>query len=155
MYYEDEFYANDDDHSVSSQKNKIKRALAEANKVSRNYLEYNRIAPNGKKKQIGCYTSGSQGRLITNAISGEKYNCRVGSAQEDLFFKVGMSTGEHRPDGVTLFFEKPEDYERHFMTSVSQQDKQRWHLKSMTAKVEMGVREAEKEGEEQEPIVVK
>jgi hypothetical protein len=50
----------------------------------------------------------------------------VGSVNEHLFFKVGLATGELGNNGGALFFDSPEQYERHMKTTVSQDIKQKW-----------------------------
>ena len=85
--------------------------------------------------KVDVYTSGGLGTNIRNAISGEYYyGYKVGTVKEDLFYKTSVSTGETGNEGVVLFFENPEQYERHFYTQVDAADKERWYSKYNEAK---------------------
>jgi hypothetical protein len=86
--------------------------------------------------KVDVYTSGGLGTNIRNAISGEYYyGYKVGTVKEDLFYKTSVSTGETGNEGVVLFFENPEQYERHFYTQVDAADKERWYSKYNEAKL--------------------
>jgi len=94
------------------------------------YKGYHRIIRNVnyKKHEIECYsTSVNIGMMIRDAITGSKYNqYRVGTINEHLFFKVRWSTGELGNTTVSLFFDSPEQFERHMKTTVSQSVKEKW-----------------------------
>jgi len=82
---------------------------------------------------------------IRNAVTGLWYRddhpkCKylVGSVQEDIFFKVRISTGEmevfsrnNRTNAMNplLFYDSPEQYERHQRMTLSQPLKEKWHEK--------------------------
>ena len=74
-----------------------------------------------KRKQIKLFnTSTNINSPIINAVSGYNYRSdhpnikyRVGSAQEDDLFKVRFLTRENNIPGITLFYDNPEQYERH------------------------------------------
>ena len=86
-------------------------------------------------------------RRIRNAVTGLWYRddhpkCKylVGSVQEDIFFKVRISTGEmevfsrnnhHRTNTTNplLFYDSPEQYERHQRMTLAQPLKEKWHEK--------------------------
>ena len=75
---------------------------------------------------------------IVNAITGFRYRdedpkCRylVGSIHEDLLFKVRISTGETGQDPVLLFYDSPEQYEKHQYTTLNQSIKENWLNKKM------------------------
>jgi hypothetical protein len=86
--------------------------------------------------KVDVYTSGGLGTNIRNAISGEYYyGYKVGTVKEDLFYKTSVSTGETGNEAVVLFFENPEQYERHFYTQVDAADKERWYSKYNEAKL--------------------
>jgi hypothetical protein len=64
---------------------------------------------------------------IRNAITGTLYpGMRVGTRDEHQFFSVVLATGELGQNSVALFFENPEQYERHFYTTVQQEIKTEW-----------------------------
>jgi len=83
----------------------------------------------GKNKtKIEVYsTSFIPGTLIRDAITGQRYSqYRVGSNLEDLFFKVREVTGQFGKEPLLLYYDSPEQYERHMDHVVSNTIKQRW-----------------------------
>lgn len=79
--------------------------------------------------EVGVYSSGMSGSLIRNAETGEYYKYKVGSNDEDLFFKTVNSTGELSYGPITLFYNSPENYERHQYLFVSDETKKIWENK--------------------------
>lgn len=73
------------------------------------------------------------GSLIRNAVSGIKEtNLRMGRIDEDAFFKVKLANGEFGQDCPgSLFYNSPEEYERHFYTTVSQEIKDKWMARNL------------------------
>jgi len=78
------------------------------------------------------------GSRIRHAVSGAVELARVGSVDEDAFFKVCMSTCElndqtgskqHAHHGKFLYYDSPEQYERHFKVQLSPDVVMRWHNK--------------------------
>jgi hypothetical protein len=86
----------------------------------------------GVLTKIGIYeTPFFPGATIRNAVTGfHEIGNRVGSAKEDQFFKVSLASGE---DGSRepriLFFDSPEQYERHFHCSLPAETKRRCNEK--------------------------
>jgi hypothetical protein len=64
------------------------------------------------------------GIIIRNAITGYYEKERVGKSDEDLFFKVKLSIGNYL-DGH-LYYNSPEEYERHWQTTLPLAIKQTW-----------------------------
>ena len=103
-------------------------------KLDRNYEKYsvpfNNKWTDGKyykKITIENYGSGSYGSRIRNAVTGVRYNFIVGTAEQDLFFKVIDSTGRNgRREPLMLYYDSPEQYENHHFTTISQEVKQQW-----------------------------
>lgn len=87
-----------------------------------------------KRIALELYTSSSTpGRMIRSAIGGAYHtNYRVGKTDEYIFFKVGMCTGECRGDSNTMFFDTPEQYEKTFNMSLSQEVKENWYARFNT-----------------------
>jgi hypothetical protein len=132
MYNEQ--YGPDDAHSetitVDSKKRKYRKMWDDAKKVDTGFHKLKRRV-GLKMVEIEVYTSSvTPGRMIRDAITGTRYNqYRVGSINEHLFFKVGISTGEIGQNGGTLFFDSPEQYERHMKCTLSQAIKEKWMKK--------------------------
>lgn len=58
--------------------------------------------------------------------SAEGRTFRSGTKDEDLFFSTILATGEVSGSAPVLFYDNPEQYERHFFSEVPQQLKDRW-----------------------------
>ena len=81
---------------------------------------------NNKTVPIYIYTTRyTPGSKIHNAVSGfsDKHIVVGKASDEDQFFKVSLSTGElgKDPYGTHLYYDSPEQYEKHFYTTI--QDK--------------------------------
>ena len=88
----------------------------------------------GRSVQIELYMSRHNvGSLIRNAVTGFKENnLRMGRVDEDAFFKVKLANGEFGQDCPgSLFYNSPEEYERHFYTTVSQPIKDKWMARNL------------------------
>ena len=89
---------------------------------------------------IENYGSGQHGSLIRNAVTGSRYNYLVGSADEDLLFKVTYATGHNgRKDPLMLYYDTPEQFENHYFTDVSPEIKKRWLSKALSAQKRLGL----------------
>uniref|UniRef100_A0A6C0IDP6 Uncharacterized protein n=1 Tax=viral metagenome TaxID=1070528 RepID=A0A6C0IDP6_9ZZZZ len=96
------------------------------------YLLYRNI--NGSRFNIEMYmTKNKPGTIIRHAVSGiREKNMRTGRRDEDAYFKVAYSIGECVQDRYgNLYYNSPEEYERHFHTTVSQQIKEKWLNRNM------------------------
>jgi len=98
---------------------------------------YNKIYKNGlvlgrngkyKKKKIEFYTSGDRGTRIRDAITGIYYKDKVGSFNEDKFFKVSLATGQCKSKNGShmLFYTTPHQHMTHFATQLNPSIIQKW-----------------------------
>ena len=134
-YYDFEFDSNNDINNL--QKHKFNTPAF--HKLNNNYEKYtipfNKIWVDGKfYKQITIknYGSGCQGTRIINAVTGTKYNIKVGSPEENTLFKVTDSSGVNgRNEPLMLYYDSPEQYENHYFTNVSPNTKQQWTQRSL------------------------
>lgn len=78
---------------------------------------------------IGYYSSAGTGARIRDAISGEYSRYLVGSAKQQLFFKVVIATGLNKNGPLHLYYASPEQYETHQYTTVDDNIKQQWYEK--------------------------
>ena len=89
--------------------------------------------PNKKNKnvKIEYYTSGGCGTYIRNAETGDYYKYKVGSKNEDLFFKVTIVDGTcNSKNGCrSVFYEDPSQYEEHQYVDLDDTTKQIWYEK--------------------------
>lgn len=120
MEYPDYSNPNEDDLSVDTQ-DKKKNLLDDVKSIDKGYTKIFRPYTNesGKLKQgkIVLYASGGVGSQIRDAETGEYYSYKVGSLDEELFFKVSLATGEckNQLGSSTFFYHSPEQYMAHLM----------------------------------------
>ena len=142
LYEEDLFHPiNDTEHNLMDY-NKNKDLLSEIKKMDKNYYKVNRVVnkqwPDGKyskKVNIELYTSGDSGSYIRNAVTGQKYKYKVGSKNEDLLFKTKVCIeGLHYSN--SLFYDSPEQFEKHFFVTVNGETKETWYSKNLDARRE-------------------
>jgi hypothetical protein len=141
MLYEDDMYhpLNQECETVTPSyetKTKVKKIMSDIYQNNKGFHLIKRKAKDGKLHNIEVFSSGIQGTTIKNAISGSYYyGDKVGSKDEDLYFKVSISTGDFGRDTVALFYDSPEQYERHMYTTVDSEDKKRWLEKQVNVKI--------------------
>jgi len=111
---------------------------ADPNSSNKKYVR--RINPDTKKRtRIEFFpTNATPNTIIKNAITGthqglDGHYVRVGTEDEDLFFSVILATGELGQTSSILFYDTPEQYERHFFTKLSQSTKEQWTEKKNRA----------------------
>lgn len=91
----------------------------------------------GKKTRVVAYSSSLiPGVPIRNAMTGYfetdymgKPTARVGTPDEDRFFKITLAINGIGSNTRTLFYDSVGQYERHFKTRVSQATTDRWNKK--------------------------
>jgi len=116
--------------------NKVKKIMNNVYQSNKGFHLIKRQSKDKKSHNVEIFVSGDQGSTIRNAISGSYYHGhRVGSKQEDLYFKVSISTGELGRESVVLFYDTPEQYERHMYVTVEPESKQAWLEKQMNVKL--------------------
>lgn len=141
MYYDDLLETAVNDETSVEYELRQKTAADALKRLDKNYdkfsVPFNNVWTDGKyykRITIENYGSGSHGTRIRNAVTGVHYDFIVGSADEDIFFKVTDSTGRNgRKDPLMLYYDSPEQYENHHFTSVSHDVKQKWYKRSLEA----------------------
>lgn len=141
MKYDDDSYCC---YSETSEDFKFrqKKAAEDVRKLDKYYEKYSiQVKPyidkNGRRRDrmfIENFGSGSTGTLIRNAVTGAKYTFTVGSLDEDVLFKVIDSAARNRRrEPLMLYYDSPQQYENHHHTTVSQDTKQQWYDRSLSA----------------------
>jgi hypothetical protein len=133
MEYDDRYNPanlNDYDDSNQNQNQKQRDTLKKIQSLNRGYHKFEKktVDYNGniKNVEMGMYGSGSPGSQIRNAETGEYYKYKVGTMDEDLFFKTMLSSGQCN---LTLFYDSPAQYERHQYVTLDDLIKTRWENK--------------------------
>jgi hypothetical protein len=128
-------YVNErgDRHSEDSSSYHIS---AQADRTSTNKKYVRRIHPETKMSmKIEFFpTNTAPNTIIKHAMTGmfqsdDGHFYRVGTKDEDFMFSVILATGEMGQTAPVLFYDSPEQYERHFFTKVTQQIKDKWNEK--------------------------
>ena len=142
MYYDDPYdptLENDydppnDDHSYASStvdtyRKKTRKLIEDAKSEDKGYHKITKFV-NFKKVEIEMYSDPLIiGRSIRNAITGVRQTgYKMGYFDEYLFFKVGYFAGGKglKCASPTLFYDSPEQYERHMHCTVSTKIKEQW-----------------------------
>ena len=84
----------------------------------------------GTKVFITVFETNFSNTHAMNAITNIPYKVKFGSKEEDSLFSVIIATGETGQTPLILFYDSPEQYERHFSLVLSPKTKQRWHKKT-------------------------
>jgi len=129
-YYD---YDNDCENDITD----LKKEFPAFQKLNNNYekcsLTFKIDGKSNTRLTIKNYGSGSQGTRIVNAVTGNKYNIKVGSAKENLLFKVIDATGFNgRKEPLMLYYDSPEQYEQHYFTNISPDAKQQWVQRALS-----------------------
>jgi len=137
MYnYQDDTMDYSVDTDLTSIQNHTKTIL---NSSSKNFHLVNRKIGKRKRIKLGYFTTSFvPDSKIVNAITGLRYRDEdpkvkylVGSLEEDLLFKVSISNGETGQDPVRLFYDSPEQFEKHQHTTLNQTIKEAWLNKKL------------------------
>jgi len=138
MYYKDQYNPDDKEYDTGSCAGSVEQRvmLEESKKKDRGYNKLWRSVlreSTGKMKRtkIEFYTSSCMGSHIRDAETGEFYADKVGTCNEDLYFKVGLSTGECKSSNGsnTLFYSSPYRYMTHMHVILSREIIKKWEEK--------------------------
>jgi hypothetical protein len=141
-YYQDKIdYQSQDndsitftDSSLDSDEKKYLKQEYSTKVDDRGYYSY--------KKKVGyetikieCYAT-DLFKNIRHAITGVITKHRAGSKHQDLYFTVADTTGQGRKLKFPkhLFYDSPEEYERHQHIQLSNDTKERWYVKNLKAR---------------------
>lgn len=135
MYYKGQYEPADEYECDAASANEQKFMLEEAKKIDRGYNKIWKLLPHGygrlKRTKIEFYTSSEIGNRIRDAETGSYFSDRVGSENEDLYFKVGLATGQCKSanGSSTLFFTSPYRYMAHMHCDLPDKLIQQWEEK--------------------------
>lgn len=126
--------SNTNSSTLNSDKYEEKRMIKEYKRLDRGYRKIKKN-PSRRYTLEFYYTSILPDTHIRNAISGERTKWRVGrKLEESLFFSVIIATGELSNGPYMLFYDSPEQYEKHQNLKISQRTKEQWYEKHLKAR---------------------
>lgn len=131
----DNYSYSDDSSSICSDQKKHKEELQKMKKLDPGFFIINRYKYSEKFKKmkptkVELYrSSGIPDHKIRNAVTGFYEKLRVGRFESDLLFKVILATGETGNIPEQLYFDSPEQYEKHCNVIVSDSVKKAWKQK--------------------------
>lgn len=139
-------YSNDDEESVNS-----------CNKVSEGDCHVVKKVINGKRVKITIYTTKyTPGSPIRNAMYGDyQSKCFVGKNEEYGFFKVSLCDGSlgQNPVSKHLYYDSPEQYEKHFNIKLDRVIKDKWHHSQFSNILQEKEKEEETEDDKEYTII--
>jgi len=116
------------ENTIGTYRRNQRKNMDEYKMIDKGYRKL--VLPFGPQKiEVEYYhTSSTPGTVIRDAITGARMpQHRVGTKAEELYFKTRVSLDKADHEGNILFFNSPEQYERHMYTTVSQELKEEWH----------------------------
>jgi hypothetical protein len=143
MYYDDRYHptADPDEMSVgststfttktnnSSVRRHRRNVADEIKRSDKGYCSYQHrvVSANGvKTHKVEMFDSGTCiGNRIRDPMSGARMYDRIGSKNEYQYFKVRMA-GFKPGKSVTLYYDSPEQFERHHKCQLSTTTKEKW-----------------------------
>jgi len=119
--YQEDYFNPADPNDYENKEDPVAKALKEDRGLNMLIRKVKMDSGNFKNKRIRVFTSDGVGTRIRDAETGEYYPNKVGSKDEDLFFKVAIATGEctSANGSNTLFYCSPQHYENHLYTTVN------------------------------------
>jgi hypothetical protein len=136
MDYPDYSNPNEDNLNLDSEDAKNANLLDDSKSYDRGYTKIYRsyVTDSGriKRAKIELYASGGVGSQIRDAETGEYYSHKVGSLDEELFFKICIATGEcsrgNKLASNTFFYSSPEQYMAHLLVDddISEEIIDKW-----------------------------
>ena len=129
---EEEFRMNNND--VESEEESIsidtyERKIKKKSSLNKNDVGYNKfyIQKKNLKIKVEVFSTNSNvGSLIRCPFTGIRTNDRVGSRDEDYYYKVKCPAISKGDVPVVLYYTTPESFERHFMCNLGEKVKENW-----------------------------
>lgn len=120
--------------SIDSNIKKQKKMIQDIKKLDKGYHCVKRnvnVNDTIVKMKIEYYhTNYTPGTKIRNAITGERHNYLVGSRDEDLFFKAVIANGEDKSYPLILFYDGPNEFQKHQHCILSDDIIEKWRSKN-------------------------
>jgi len=141
-YYEDEYAESMDDSTLDNTTISSTNSRTKKNKDVLKIVDHGKYKVHGlnKREQFKyvCYaTNTSNHAYIRNAVTGNIQPYRSCSGEENLYFKVIDATGLGTTTKYAkhLYYDSPEECEKHQNRKISIQTKKKWYEKYLKAKI--------------------
>ena len=130
-YYDDRYNPNesndvDDNSGVNNKLNNFRELDRGYHKF---YSYYTDLHGYTKKNKIFSYSSGICGSNIRSAETGCYFKNKVGSLDENLFFKMSFVDRKQENGPHTYFYDSPSSFEKHHNIILSDYVKEKWNNK--------------------------
>jgi hypothetical protein len=140
MYYEDDHFSPVNKNDMDENNNRNLQNYIDLKKIDKGYGKIKRKLNTTwidgkfyKNINIEYYTSK---QYIRNAITGQRYNnIKIGSIYEDFYFKVKVSNCEFTNEKGILYYDSPEQFEKHQFIILSREVKEMWHNKNLAIRL--------------------
>jgi hypothetical protein len=133
MFFEDQYHpTTENDYDDTRAK-----VIDDIKSTDPGYCKIFRHVPksNGKMKltKIEMYSSGDANSNIRDAVTGKYYCYKVGSKDENFFFKVALSTGECKckNGSNTFYYSSPEEFYSHLHIKPNAIHIEQWNEKKI------------------------
>jgi hypothetical protein len=129
--YRYDTYESELEYSTTNHKNLLDKTKQIDKGYNKLYRKIQQSDGSSKTITIDTYTTGEIGSNIRDAETGAFYPEKVGSFDEDLFFKVVLATSDcnSRNGSSTLFYISPRHYMSHMNCDVDQTTITNWEIK--------------------------
>lgn len=132
--YQDDYYNFEEENDFETEHDVEKMLEKEKMKDKGYNVIYRKaLTRDGRRynKKFKVYTSGGTGTRIRDVETGQYSSNVVGSKDEDLFYKVSLSTSECQSGNGhnTLFFMSPQHYANYLQCEVDPQIVRNWEVK--------------------------
>jgi hypothetical protein len=81
----------------------------------------------GSRKKVQCYYSNTPDSYILDAVTGAQYPWKVGSVDEERFFRVINTTGNLDQQSQKAFYENPHTYMKHTKIQLHEDTITNWY----------------------------
>jgi hypothetical protein len=156
--YDGQFVNDRTEHHSDDSSSYYFATPSDPNSKAKKYVR--RVNPDTKKSvRVEFFpTNTVPNTIIKHAMTGafqgyDRRFFRAGTKDEDLFFSVILATGELGQNAPTLFYDNPEQYEKHFFAKVPQKIKEKWEVKKNAAIFQLNLRQIKEARDERRGVI--
>lgn len=154
MLYEEDHFHPSNKNDVEQQANKLLDNINSSS--SSNYVSYYVEIPKEERqrdhtgrikkvRKVELYGSGDMGTRIRNAVTGQMTEHIVGTEDEYNYWSVCDCRGVNgKQTSLMLFYDSPEQYERHMRLQLPQNVKEEWLNRVLEKRTSNGISNTKK-----------